>query len=221
MAVSRTFWGVISLPRYFARVINELGRDYENRKRFPTADIEAGVCIDRDVSIAEHSFIGKRCIINNSSIGMYSYVSFNSIVQNTSIGNYCSIANDVFCGLGRHPLDRFSTSPVFYRFKNLLGESVAIDDDFKNYLPVTIGNDVWVGARAVILDGVSVGNGAVIAAGAVVTKDVPPYAIVGGVPAKLIRYRFSEEKISSLLHSQWWNSRPKDVLNSVFDISIQ
>ena len=72
--------------------------------------------------------------------------------------------------------------------------------------PVQIGNDVWIGARATILDGVKIGDGAVIAAGAVVTKDVPSYAIVGGVPAKVIKYRFDENRIKELLVEQWWNN---------------
>ena len=77
--------------------------------------------------------------------------------------------------------------------------------DFAEYRPITIGNDVWIGARAMVMDGVEVGDGAIVAANAVVTKDVPPYAIVGGVPAKVIRYRFAPEKIEALQLLQWWS----------------
>jgi len=79
------------------------------------------------------------------------------------------------------------------------------DSIFEELKRTQIGNDVWIGARAIVLDGISIGDGAVIAAGAVVTKDVPPYAIVGGVPAKLIRYRFEDDVIQELLKWKWWD----------------
>ena len=114
-------------------------------------------------------------------------------MQNTTIGNYCSIARNVSIGLGLHPLNLFSTSPIFYKRQNaLLLDLISKDNEFKEYQPITIGNDVWIGANAIIMDGITIGNGAVIAAGAVVTKNVPAYAIMGGVPAKLIKYRFAE-----------------------------
>lgn len=84
------------------------------------------------------------------------------------------------------------------------------DSSFEDYKPIIIGNDVWIGARVVILDGVKVGDGAVIATGAIVTKDVPPYAIVGGVPAKIIKYRASEEQIREYADSEWWNLSPQE-----------
>ncbi len=87
------------------------------------------------------------------------------------------------------------------------------DSDFQDYQRIEIGNDVWIGARVVILDGVKIGNGAVIAAGAVVAKDVPPYAIVGGVPAKLIRYRLTPERLDEITRTEWWNKEPEEVYN--------
>jgi acetyltransferase-like isoleucine patch superfamily enzyme len=95
---------------------------------------------------------------------------------------------------------------LFYRVSNTFNiKLVEKDYDFPEYQRIEIGNDVWIGARAVILDGVRIGSGAIIASNAVVTKDVPPYAIVGGVPAQIISYRFSPEEIAKLLKLQWWS----------------
>lgn len=212
----RVLTGLASLPKHWADVINCLGRDSENRRRFPEAVIDSGVCMTQDTVIGVHSHIMRNCLINNSTIGKYSYTGAGSIIQNTTIGNYCSIANDVMCGLGNHPLDRFSTSPIFYKRNNPLNESVVEDGDLSfEYRRISIGNDVWVGAKATILDGVSIGDGAVVAACAVVTKDVPPYAIVAGVPAKVIKYRLPEERIEKLAATKWWDKEPITALESV------
>lgn len=122
----------------------------------------------------------------------------------TSVGNFCSIGKDVVLGPGLHPLDLISThlfpSVGFY---GIVAPENRIPEP--EYKPVRIGNDVWIGHRAVVMNGVSVGDGAVIGTNAVVTKDVPPYAIVGGVPAKVIRYRFDEATIARLLALKWWD----------------
>ena len=109
-----------------------------------------------------------------------------------------------------HPTNLVSTSPVFLSGRNYLKKnfsSVAYED-----CPLTtIGNDVWIGAHAQIKSGITIGTGSIVAAGAVVTKDVPPYAIVGGVPAKIIRYRFPEETVEKLLKSEWWKLSDKEI----------
>jgi len=184
----------------------EGARDIHNQIRFKGAKIDAGCCINEQSVIASNTHLLCNCIINSSRIGSYSYIGKNCIVQNTSIGKFCSIASDVFIGLGKHPTDLISTSTLFYRTSNTLGlKLVEKDLDFDEYAKIEIGHDVWIGTRAIILDGVKVGNGAIIAANSVVTKDVPPYAIVGGVPAKIIKYRFPENKIEQLLKSAWWD----------------
>ena len=195
----------IGLVRGLFTLANNSARDIENQKRFPEAIIEPGSTFTPDVRIGKHSRIYSNCIVNHISIGSYSYINYKTLVQNATIGNYCSISHNVSIGLGLHPLNLFSTSPIFYKTKNLFDiDLIPKDLGFKEYQPITIGNDVWIGANAIIMDGVKIGNGAVVAAGAVVTKDVPAYAIVGGVPAKIIKYRFNENVRSSLEKSKWW-----------------
>ena len=129
------------------------------------------------------------------------------------IGKFCSIA----CGAkflfnsANHALGSLSTYPfpIFYDEWGLDGKNVA--DAWDNKGDITLGNDVWIGYEAVILAGVTIGDGAIISARAVVTRDVPPYAIVGGVPARLIRRRFDEATIESLLALQWWDWEPERI----------
>lgn len=200
---------VLLLPFGLLSKLSELAlegsRDIYNKRRFKGVIIDKKCCINAESVIEENCHILENTLILNSSINRFSYIGRNSIVQNARIGAFCSIANDVFIGLGSHPVENFSTSPVFYRVSNTFGMRIVDKDyEFSEYRRIEIGNDVWIGARAVILDGVRIGDGAVIAANAVVTKDVPPYTIVGGVPASPIRNRFSQEKIDRLLALQWW-----------------
>src|SRR5690606_12842951 len=119
----------------------------------------------------------------------------NTQISDARIGRFCSIGSDARIGLGgTHPTDRVSTHPAFYSPMPRSQLTFAQKASFEEYPgSVIIGNDVWIGAGATIVDGVSIGDGAIVAARSMVTKDVPPYAIVGGVPSKLIRYRIPEE----------------------------
>ena len=144
----------------------------------------------------------------DSIIGRYSYVGYDCEILHCSIGAFCSIANGVVIGGAQHPLQWISTSPVFYNEAG--GTGLHLGSLHVPSTPLTfIGNDVWIGSRAIVLAGVSVGNGAVIGAGAVVTKDVPPYAIVAGVPARVIRYRFTKDEIEMIEKTEWWNTSDK------------
>ncbi len=155
----------------------------------------------------------------NSSIGKYSYVGRNCSINNTKIGSYCSIGMNVKTGLGFHPVKFISTSPVFYKKKNVLGKTYVSEDKFIDYKGIDIGNDVWVGADSLIVDGVNIGHGVIVGAKTVVTKDIPPYAIVVGVPGKVIKYRFAEHLIERLLNLKWWDldmDKNKDQIENLF-----
>ncbi len=210
--LNRVLWMPIGLVKGILEIANDKARDYNNKRLYPHALIDTNCCFTSDTIIGEHSQILKGSVVNHCRIGKYTYVSYNALLQNTIIGNYCSISSNVKIGLGLHPLNLFSTSPIFYKVKNTLKVKLLEKDlEFEEYKSIEIGSDVWIGAGAIVMDGVKVGHGAVIAAGAVVTKDIPPYAIVGGVPAKIIKFRFSEEVRESLLESRWWEKKAEDV----------
>ena len=198
-------------------------RDISNKLRFKNSIIDRNCCINPASTIDDNCHILENSHVLNSSIKRYSYIGRNSMIQNVNIGSFCSVANDVCIGLGTHPSNLFSTSPLFYRVNNTFKvRLIDVDYNFNEYNPIEIGHDVWIGARAMIMDGIKVGDGAIIAANAVVTKDIPPYAIVAGVPARIIRYRFSSEKIENLLQSQWWLlplSEIKERMNDLNDAS--
>lgn len=141
----------------------------------------------------------------NSTLGKYSYVCYDCEIVNTDIGRYCSISDHVFIGGAEHPMQWVSTSPVFQNVRH----SGPTERFAKLNLPSSkrtiIENDVWIAHGAIIKAGIKIGNGAVVGAGAIVTKDVPPYAIVAGSPAKIIKYRFEENVIQGLLKTKWWN----------------
>ena len=168
--------------------------------------------IGRDVTLEEFVRIPAGVRVGSQvSIGRCSYLSTDCVVEsNVRIGRYFSIAPQVYIAPGEHDTNSATTHPLMYDpfWRKLLSieekpeYSSRMDSDARE---TVIGNDVWIGIRATVMRGVTIGDGAVVAAGAVVTRDVPPYAIVGGVPARIIRYRFSEEKIKALQDSRWWD----------------
>lgn len=141
--------------------------------------------------------------MNNSSLGRFSYVGQNTRINDTSIGSFTSIAGNVFIGGSEHPVEWVSTSPVFHTKKNILGKSFS-SNQFDTMSRTSIGNDVWIASNVLIKAGVTIGDGAVIGMGSVVTKDVPPYEIWAGNPARCIRKRFSDVAIEQLRSSKWW-----------------
>lgn len=201
------------------RLLKSLICNIKNAKKNVKAHLSSNVGIS---SVFEgNNRIGRNSVFNGV-MGTCSYMGEDCCIEG-KIGRYCSIASEVKMTYGMHPVSDFSTSPVFYSAsgkqcgitfvkENSFDEHVYADPQ-KRY-NVVIGNDVWIGFRATLLSGITVGDGAIIAAGAVVTKDVPPYAIVGGVPAKIIRYRLTEDKIKEMTESQWW-TKDRDVLMQI------
>jgi acetyltransferase-like isoleucine patch superfamily enzyme len=165
-----------------------------------------------------------RARVSGSFLGRGSYVGPQSQLPRCKIGRYCSIGPEVLVLGGTHPVDeKMSTHPCFYSLvkqagftyvKEQLYEEFLFCSPEKNYY-VEIGSDVWIGARVIILGGVRIGHGAMIAAGSVVTKDVPDYAIVGGVPAKQLRFRFSEKFRANLLKERWWERDENWILENI------
>ena len=158
--------------------------------------------------------------IQESTVGKYTYISRNASISYTKIGRFCSIGPNLISGWGIHPTTGISTSPMFYSSKKQNDFSLSKTDKVEERKPIVIGNDVFIGMNVTILDGVTVGDGAVIGASTLVSKDVPPYAIVAGNPMKILRYRFNEETIDKLIKISWWNfddEKLQDVEKHFFD----
>ena len=168
--------------------------------------------------IAPIRFVGKTTISCDIEIGGYTYIRSGIIKSCNNIGNYCSIGPNIRIGENNHPLDWLSTSGITYgksrfMFYEPFKKNHQVHEDCKvnrksmtsTKGPVLIEHDVWIGSDCKIMRGVTIGTGAVIAAGAVVTKNVEPYAIVAGIPAKVIKYRFEKDIIDELIELKWWN----------------
>lgn len=172
---------------------------------------------NRQTVFEGNNVVYERAIIANSSIGRNTYIGPNSHLENCQIGRFCSISSNVKVVAATHPSTIFvSSCPSFYSTFKQNGQSFVNKNKFDERLSVDgcdaiIGNDVWIGSDAVIKGGVRIGTGAIVAMNSVVTKDVPPYAIVGGTPAHIIKYRFTSEQIDRLLSLKWWD-KPDDWL---------
>lgn len=159
----------------------------------PTSKVESGSTILR-TTFGRHSFCGYDC----------TFIDCN-------IGAFCSIASRVSAGGSRHPIEYVSTSPVFLHHRDSVKTKYA-HHRYEWRRGTKIGNDVWIGENVLIKGGLKIGDGAVVGMGSVVTKDVPPYAIVAGNPATLIRMRFAPNIADALLRMQWWNYSDQDLL---------
>ncbi|GJD78040.1 CatB-related O-acetyltransferase [Methylobacterium gregans] len=163
-----------------------------------------GVLIDGSFHFEDPCRLAANCILQHASIAAYSYIMHNVQLEHTEVGRYCSIARNVTCLGSTHPTTSLSTSPVFYdktSFNWRFGDIPVFEPEATR--KIRIGHDVWIGANAVVSPGVTIGQGAVIGANAVVTNDVDPYMIVAGVPARVVRSRFSDRLIQRILASNW------------------
>lgn len=188
------------------------GKVYKERNLFLFAKGDK-IKIENDVVAEQYSTMPVRGF---SSVGAFSFPTCH-FPGNVHIGRFCSIASNVKIMGGNHPMNRFTTHMVTYNgeFDKYAMSEFGQPWTLKPFttLPkkTLIGNDVWIGNDVVLKGGISIGDGAVIAANSVVTKDVPPYAIVAGIPAKVIRYRFAQAVIDELLRIKWWNYNYTDL----------
>lgn len=174
-------------------------------KKFPKSKIYYGVNMDRNSIISKKTVLFPNVILQNTKVGEYTYIQSNSVVLSSNIGKFCSIATNVTIGLAAHPTHMVSTNPVFYDNTQPLPFFFTEQKEFNNIMATTyIESDVWIGQNVMIKSGVTIGVGAVVGAGSIVTKDVRPYSVVVGVPAKHIKYRFEKEIREKLLTSVWW-----------------
>lgn len=186
--------------------------------------------IIKTLSIGKNLKIGKNCIIakrvkieENVTIGDCTYISSDTTIDsNVHIGKYCSIARNVFIAPGVHKSNYVTTHPVlfnpYWRSKIGIKENDRYDTTIgKSDTHTYIGNDVWIALDAIIMRGVTIGDGAIIGAGAIVTKDVEPYSVVVGNPAKHIKYRFDEQKIKKLkdIEIKWWDFSKEELEKSL------
>lgn len=178
----------------------------------PTAQV-------RQATLGRYTEIGARTVFAESTLGDYSYVVNDSNVIYTTIGKFCSIAAMTRINPGNHPMDRASQSHFTYRASAYFED--AQDDaaffDWRRAHAVTIGHDVWIGHGAIVLAGRSIGTGAVVAGGAIVTKDVAPYTIVAGNPARVVRRRFPEPVAERLEALAWWDWGHEKLRESLSD----
>lgn len=196
---------------YVSYIKNKI--NYRGNLRF-----NSSVRIGQDSKFEGANTIGDNTFFSGS-MGYGTYMCQNCSITG-NIGRFCSIAQDVKNSLGVHPITSpyVSTSPMFFSLRKQTGKTFAkkqLFDELKD--PIEIGHDCWIGQGAFIVGGVKIGTGAVVLAGAVVTKDVPPYSIVGGVPAKVVKYRYDEETIDFLLKSEWWN-KPIEWLEANYEL---
>ncbi len=179
---------------------------------FPSSCRIEKKCLVRNVKMDEYCHIGENSKVYSTCIGYGSGISRDSIMDSVLIGKYTTLGPDIKVITGQHPTSKIaSTHPAFYSVRGQMGftyvdKTVFNETRFaKDQYKVVIGNDVWIGSYTRIMEGVTIGDGAVVAAGAIVTRDVPPYAIVGGIPAKIIKYRFDTETIQKLIGLKWWD----------------
>ncbi|MFZ1814739.1 MAG: DapH/DapD/GlmU-related protein [Rhizobiaceae bacterium] len=174
----------------------------------------------KDCRLGRFSAIGERTVLRDVEVGDYSYFERNCEAIYTRIGKFCSIAADCRINALEHPVERVTSHKISYR-PNEYFRFKGVDRTWREYRQqkkVVIGNDVWIGHGAVIMPGVSIGDGAVIGANAVVTRDVGPYEIMAGVPARLLRKRFDAPIAARLQAMKWWDWNQDRLFEAIDDM---
>lgn len=182
--------------------------------------ISINAIIDKQTKIEGFNIIGENTRLFNCVVGKYSYIQHDCNFSSTKIGSFCSIAPNVNLIAGNHPMNLFSTHPCFYKKwktgnispnTSVFLKEFSYSDSEEKFL-CEIGNDVWIGQNANIMNGVKIGNGAVIAACSLVLENVEPYTVVAGVPARVIKRRFSKNLSVFLNESKWWTKSEKELV---------
>ena len=174
----------------------------------------------KTAKLGRYTDIGERTILRDVTVGDFTYIERFSECIYTDIGKFCSIASNVRINALEHPMERLTTHKVSYR-PNEYFKFIGLDQSFRERRQnrrVSVGHDVWIGHGAVVLPGRSIGHGAVVGANAVVTKDVPPYAIVAGNPARFIRHRFEPEIAARVIALGWWDWSVERIFDVIPDI---
>lgn len=182
-------------------------------KKILYKDISPLAFWDSVSTFTRYTSLQRKAKLMHSHVGRHSRICINTELFYATVGNFSIIARNCVVGLGAHPTNTLSPHSIFYKKKRWKWHDDWCEDTGfrESNKKITVGNGVWIGMRCLILDGVTIGDGAIVAAGAVVTKDVPPFAVVGGVPAKVLKYRFSPEIIERLLEIKWWNLPDEEI----------
>ncbi|MDQ0163635.1 DapH/DapD/GlmU-related protein [Bacillus alveayuensis] len=174
-----------------------------------------------NTELGEYTEVGAHNYFENVKLGDYSYTGQFCILQNVEVGKFSNIAAMVRIGPTAHPMERPTLHHITYRRK-MYGVDKKDDEKFlawRTEQKTYIGHDTWIGHGAIIMPGVKVGNGAVVGSGAIVTKNVDPYSIVIGIPAKHLRYRFDDQTIKRLEEIRWWDWSYETIKNRIEDLS--
>ena len=202
------------------RKLKNIYYNYTNRQK--KIYIENNVYVSNGTILEGNNKIYNNTKLIDSFVGFGTYISQNTKMINTTIGRYCSIAENVEIVLGKHPVDTFvSTHPAFFSLEKQSGFTYVESQKFEEHSfvnkeskndkrqSVLIGNDVWIGRNVLIMEGVTIGDGAIIGAGSIVTRDVDSFSISAGIPARNIKYRFTQSQIKFLLQYKWWEKDEK------------
>ena len=204
-------------PRVLLEETRQMIRSIKSRRRLAefnarsgnriySSDVDLKAIVGHDVEILKNTYV-----CGNSKVDSYTYIGPNSSISKSEIGRYCSIAGNTNIGHGEHPLDLISTNAVF------------IESPYERFTheDCIIEHDVWIGVGAIIKRGVRLGTGSVIGANSFVNKSVPPYAIVVGSPARLVRFRFDEQKIKQIMSTKWWEKDKEEAGVIIRDLEKQ